>query len=384
MSGINCQHVVNALGTVTGRVGYAFDRSLAYVKAGGALVDTTYNLLGNTSALTLGTGSTSMATWGWTAGIGLEYALTNHWTTFAEYDYIGLPSTTVPFPTVAVVNAQNIRVSQAIDIFKMGVNYKFDVGPSAAANVIASGVDIAPFAVAVRAMASAAHWTGFYIGGNYGALFEKASGTSNFTDTVTGISNPQANAFSDTALLGGVQAGYNWQWDPHWLVGVEGDWDWSNGTYSFCRQTDPASSNCFDNGDGFENISSAIKWLGTARARLGAIWNNWLLYGTGGAALGRVDTNLTLSCLAIGCGSVSVTPVSASSTFSNTKMGWVAGIGAETMLWFNWSARAEWLRTDLGTISDALPTTGSPGVQTALWSRTERFDEVRLGLNYHY
>lgn len=135
LGGINCQHVVNSLGSVTGRVGYAFDRSLAYVKAGGAWTDTTYNLLGNTNgALTLGAGSTSETVWGWTAGIGLEYAITNHWTTFAEYDHIGLPSTTVPFPTVAMVSTANIVVTQSADLFKMGVNYKFDFGPWTAVN----------------------------------------------------------------------------------------------------------------------------------------------------------------------------------------------------------------------------------------------------------
>jgi len=87
---------------------------------------------------------------------------------------------------------------------------------------------------------------------------------------------------------------------------------------------------------------------------------------------------------AVGCGNISTTPVLASSEISHTKLGWAAGIGVETMLWSNWSARAEWLYTDLGTISDALPTAGTPGIQTALWSRSERFNEVRLGLNYHY
>lgn len=30
--------------------------------------------------------------WGWTVGTGIEYALTAHWTAFAEYDHIGLPA----------------------------------------------------------------------------------------------------------------------------------------------------------------------------------------------------------------------------------------------------------------------------------------------------
>ncbi len=134
LGGINCQHTVNSLGTISGRVGYAWDRSLAYVKGGGAWTDTTYDLLGNTGALTLGTGSTNLTEWGWTLGGGLEYALTNHWTALAEYDHIGMGSVTVPFPTVATVNTQSISVKQTVDLFKLGVNYKFDWAAPIVAN----------------------------------------------------------------------------------------------------------------------------------------------------------------------------------------------------------------------------------------------------------
>jgi opacity protein-like surface antigen len=127
LAGVDCQHVVNSIGTVTGRVGYAWDRSLAYVKGGGAWTDTTYNLFANTLAATLGTGSTNLDTWGWTIGTGIEYGLTDHWTVVAEYEHVGLPGTTVSFPTVAVVNTQSISARQTVDLFKLGVNYKFDL-----------------------------------------------------------------------------------------------------------------------------------------------------------------------------------------------------------------------------------------------------------------
>jgi opacity protein-like surface antigen len=133
LGGINCQHIVSALGTLTGRAGFAWGRVLAYVKGGGAWNGTTYNLLGNTNgALALGSGSTSQSMWGWTAGIGVEYALTDRWTTFAEYDHVGFPSATVSFPTVSVIGTNKIAVTQSADLFKMGVNYKFDFGPWAA------------------------------------------------------------------------------------------------------------------------------------------------------------------------------------------------------------------------------------------------------------
>ncbi|MGB8277764.1 MAG: outer membrane beta-barrel protein [Methylovirgula sp.] len=131
LGGVDCQRVVKALGTYTGRVGFAWDRSLAYVKAGGAWANTSYSLNANTNALALGTGSTNVNEAGWTVGGGVEYALTKNWSTMVEYDHIGMGSTTVPFPTVAVINGQNIAVRQNIDIFKLGVNYKFDFGGSA-------------------------------------------------------------------------------------------------------------------------------------------------------------------------------------------------------------------------------------------------------------
>jgi outer membrane immunogenic protein len=45
------------------------------------------------------------------------------------------------------------------------------------------------------------NWTGFYIGGHAGA---------GWLD-------------SDTAFIGGGQIGYNWQFTPNWLIGIEGD-----------------------------------------------------------------------------------------------------------------------------------------------------------------
>jgi outer membrane immunogenic protein len=86
-----------------------------------------------------------------------------------------------------------------------------------------------------------------------------------------------------------------------------------------------------------------------------------------------------------GCGATSLLKLSASSTNSTTASGWVAGLGAEYMLARNWSVRAEWLHIDLGTVSDSLPTVGTGGtIQTAIWLRSERFDEFRFGLNYRF
>jgi opacity protein-like surface antigen len=130
IGGINCQRIVNSLGTVAGRVGFAWDRSLIYAKGGSAWTNTTYNLNGDTAILVLGTGTTAVNKWGWTVGAGIEYAVTDNWTTQLEWNHIDVSSVTVPFPTVAMINTQNISVAQSINLIKLGVNYKFNwAGP---------------------------------------------------------------------------------------------------------------------------------------------------------------------------------------------------------------------------------------------------------------
>jgi outer membrane immunogenic protein len=72
------------------------------------------------------------------------------------------------------------------------------------------------------------------------------------------------------------------------------------------------------------------------------------------------------------------------SSSTQIKAGWVAGLGIEAKLNSHWSARAEWLHHALGSLSDTLTTVGSAGTQSAVWSRSERFDVIRTGVNYHF
>ena len=136
LGGVNCEHQINALATLTGRAGFAWGRSLFYVKGGGAFASTDYNINGNTGVLTLGNQISTVDTFGWTTGIGLEYALSDHWTTSFEYDHIGLGDVTVPFPAIATINTQRIGVTQSVDTLKLGVNYRFNWFETATASSV--------------------------------------------------------------------------------------------------------------------------------------------------------------------------------------------------------------------------------------------------------
>src|SRR5262249_17494362 len=150
--------------------------------------------------------------------------------------------------------------------------------------------------------------------------------------------------------------------------------------------------NCIDNGHGFEQISSKTKWFQTDRVRLGFLLTpTFLVFGTGGLAVGDVETNLTQSCLVKGCGDNSTNISLASITSNTVRAGWTAGAGGEYMITPNWLIRGEWLHIDLGTITDTLTTVGginppgTPfGTQTTSWSRRERFDVFRAALSYKF
>ena len=73
---------MKSLASVTGRLGYAWDRFLGYVKGGGAWENDDHFF---TDAINTGTASLTRS--GWTVGIGGEYAFTNFVSGFVEYDY---------------------------------------------------------------------------------------------------------------------------------------------------------------------------------------------------------------------------------------------------------------------------------------------------------
>src|SRR5579864_4417544 len=78
-------------------------------------------------------------------------------------------------------------------------------------------------------------WTGLYIGINGGGSVGNGNSTASFTDTPVPVL--EFNETFGHSLAGGVfggQIGYNWQVAPQWVIGVEGDWDWSGQKNSAC------------------------------------------------------------------------------------------------------------------------------------------------------
>ncbi len=82
----SCDTASSWIGTVRGRIGYAFDRIMVYGTAGGAVTD----VKASAGALDW----SSSTEWGWTAGAGIEGAITDNVTAKVEYLYDGFQNAT--------------------------------------------------------------------------------------------------------------------------------------------------------------------------------------------------------------------------------------------------------------------------------------------------
>jgi outer membrane immunogenic protein len=258
------------------------------------------------------------------------------------------------------------------------------------------------------AVPSAYNWGGLYGGINVGYGF--ANGTTStgslggtYSDTATDQSGrnyttPLSAAWRNSSMtpsgvIGGGQIGYNYQMTPMFVAGIEADIQASDMGSTVAYMTpslQPAG--------GFTGINNAknIDWFGTARARIGVVvpgYSNFLVYGTGGFAYGYVNNTVglfsTIPSQTILSSTIPAGGVSGTSTSGNTQVGWTAGGGVEwsPQTFPAWSAKVEYLYTDLGSTNQAVyGTYAAPGqgVFAANHQSPTQFNTVRAGLNWHF
>jgi outer membrane immunogenic protein len=256
-------------------------------------------------------------------------------------------------------------------------------------------------------------WSGFYAGLNVGNGWGSSSTTSNFNDATSGgLLSSSAGKFDMNGAIGGGQIGYNWQ-QANWVFGIEADIQASGQRGSASAACAGASATlngactlghlggAIQEGDvevddaGLpvtSSLNQKLKWFGTARARLGTtITPSILLYATGGLAYGEISTTETVNGVNIsgvpGQNGATQTPVSATFSNSETKVGWTAGAGIEGALGGNWTAKLEYLYLDLGTTSGSFTTpivAPSGGFLATGYSSHFTDNILRVGVNYRF
>lgn len=183
------------------------------------------------------------------------------------------------------------------------------LGASAAALLVgvggATAADIyspPPVAEVIYNPAPAFSWTGGYMGGLLG--YE-------WGDAKVRNGGPSLNP---DGWMGGVFGGYNFQTGGMFVAGLEGDFTFSGAS---------ASKN---------GVSVDNNWNATLRARAGIAVDRFLMYGTGGLAVGNISVKV---------------PGAGSDT--GTHAGWTIGGGIEAAFTNNIIGRLEYRYTDYGT-----------------------------------
>jgi outer membrane immunogenic protein len=119
--GVGCTTQSNWLATVRGRAGYAWDRVFLYGTGGAAFANV------QAAAGALPFSNTTQA--GWTAGVGVEYAIWPNLTAKLEYLFVDLANSTCGVPScsggVPPGPGVNTTVSLNENIIRGGFNFKF-------------------------------------------------------------------------------------------------------------------------------------------------------------------------------------------------------------------------------------------------------------------
>jgi outer membrane immunogenic protein len=230
-------------------------------------------------------------------------------------------------------------------------------------------------------------WDGFYIGLNGGYSWGRSKTTASFYNSGNGalLSTSQQTIKLNGPIFGG-QIGFNRQ-NGNWVWGVEADLQWSGQKGDGIFSCTPVNGVCnfITAGPGFGVAPTAsfhqkLDWFATLRGRLGMLVQpTWLLYVTGGAAIGHIETNGVISGFTAG-----QLPTSAAFSYDKTKLGWTVGGGIEGRLTGNWTAKLEYIYADYGTVTGQgfLPT-ANPPLRVDFSSRVT--DHVlRVGLNYRW
>jgi outer membrane immunogenic protein len=292
-------------------------------------------------------------------------------------------------------------------------------------------------------------WTGFYAGLNagygwgmdnntsvvggqyYDVLGNNSLGPFTPIDPLAVLSATTLSGTAGTSMngfVGGMQLGYNYQFNSSFVVGVEADIDGAgmrgNGSFqnalAWTAQSFTGPFGLFGaalnrSAAGTTAIENNLDYIGTVRGRVGYLFTpTMLVYATGGLAYGGVKStttqtqfiNNTLSGF-IGplAGSVSApfASLGGGGVYSDTRIGWTVGGGIEWMFMPNWSLKAEYLFYDLGSatyvnspVVSAGPSAGLslggftllglPFIGTVNQSATRvRYDGsiARIGVNYH-
>ncbi len=261
----------------------------------------------------------------------------------------------------------------------------------------------------VKAAPLAAHsWTGCHVGGNVGWIASRDRFDRTPSGTylaVAGVPSPPnaggggllagdiaLTTHSDTSTSSGITAGAQIGCDRqvnNLVYGIEADFNWSSLNSSISRSYPSVTSvnPLFGIGPESDNLTNRLDWFSTVRGRIGIARDRWLVFATGGLAIGHFKSNTNVS---FGTHPVLLPVLSGAQHIGSgtaTRLGLALGGGMEYALNNLWSIKAEYLYLNFGSFTYTSPLVAPAGVAAGYtWTTTvaPREHIVRVGANYNF
>jgi outer membrane immunogenic protein len=222
----------------------------------------------------------------------------------------------------------------------------FGIASLTVASLPAAAADL-PMKAPPMAVA-ASYWNNCYVGANGGWKWGRFNDSADVPVTTGTIGAGTFTAVADRIDLGssnansgafGGQIGCRWQTPSNWVFGLEGDFDWTN-VRSTVVSAGIGTGRTFVPGDSF---TDRLRWESTIRGVIGYAWDRWMIYGTGGLALGGVsmDANFIATTGTLTNGAPGLYPGSAGSD-TKTLVGATVGAGFAYAFARNWEFGAEY------------------------------------------
>jgi outer membrane immunogenic protein len=199
-------------------------------------------------------------------------------------------------------------------------------------------------------------WTGCFAGVHAGGAFSDDKIHS-------------SGDFSSAGFIGGGQVGCDYQFAPAWVVGVEGRAAWA----SLTSKTPGSATQA---GILFPTqFTVSNDFLASATARAGySVAPGWLIYGRGGVAWTRENSNIAFTSPASG---LAVDP-----SGITTATGWIAGGGLDWAVAPHWSVNVEYDYYNFGTHNLFMTDTINHANFTSIL--TDKIQTVTAGLDYRF
>jgi outer membrane immunogenic protein len=206
-------------------------------------------------------------------------------------------------------------------------------------------------------------WTGFYIGIHAGGdVFSKdwyAPRTATNAAAFCLVCPTSAGSHDGRSWLAGGQLGFNYQ--IAWFVG---------GIEAQISATSLQGSNPIPSAPAI-TVHSKADTLGTVAARVGIAFDRTLFFVKGGAAFAH-DKFWS-----------STTGGPDLSSATDTRWGWMIGVGAEWAFFENWSVKFEYDHMDFRRRRETLAPVGVGAVPFD-YDISQTVDLVKIGLNYRF